>query len=63
MGGAVSDKGALFKEIVVINEMVVADVAQLSLAGFDKFKDDPVGLVYAEAPDFVVLGFGARHSY
>ena len=50
----------LSKEIEVVDEMVVADVAQLGMAGGGKLKDDSINLVYAETPDFVGAGQGDR---
>ncbi len=34
----------------------MADIPKLSMIGTNKFEDDPIGAVYPEAPDFVVLG-------
>ena len=36
--------------------MVMTDVTEFGMIGADKFKDNPVSLVDAEAPDFMVLG-------
>lgn len=36
--------------------MMVADVAQFNVVGAEKFENDPIGTIDAEAPDFVVLG-------
>jgi len=36
--------------------MMVANIAKLSMVRADKFEDNPIGLIYSEAPYFVVLG-------
>ena len=45
----------LLKEIVVVDGMMMPDKPQLSMIRAHKFEDNAVGLIYSEAPHFMVL--------
>lgn len=44
------------EHVVVVDGMMVADVAQFNVVGAEKLENDPIGTIDAEALDFVVLG-------
>lgn len=44
----------LFEHVVVIDGMMVADIAQLNVVGAEEFENDPIGTIDAEAPNFVM---------
>ena len=36
--------------------MMVADITKLSMIRSNKLEDDPIGLIYSEAPYLILLG-------
>ncbi len=46
----------LFEQVVVVNGMMVTDVAKFRMIHAYKLKDNPIDLIQSEAPDVVLLG-------
>lgn len=46
----------LLEHVVVVDEVMMPDVAQLDVGGVEECEDDAIGSVHAKAPDLVVLG-------
>ena len=45
----------LSEHVVVVDRVMVANVAQLDVIGIEKFEDDPVGAIDSKAPNLVLL--------
>ena len=41
--------------IVIVDRMMMADVAEFGVIGSEEFEDNPIGAIDSKAPDFVML--------
>ena len=63
--GCCIDRRDLFEQVVVVNGMMVGDIAKFGMIRPHKFENNPIGLIHSEAPDFVLLGmqfFGSERG-
>lgn len=51
----ITDSVCLPEHVVVVDRVVMADVAEFDVVGAEKFEDNPIGSIDAKAPDFVML--------
>ena len=46
---------SLSEHVIVVDRVVMADVTKFDMVGTQEFENDPIGLIDAKAPDFVMF--------